>query len=59
MDKQLVIPGLEGLEKASDNVTKKRMTYEEQIKALQGRLLSLELEVTLLRILLEKDKDHA
>ena len=59
MDKQLVIPGLEELEKAADNVTKKRMTYEEQIKALQGRLLSLELEVTLLRILLEKDRDHA
>ena len=54
MDKQMVIPGLEGLEKAATDAAHKRKTYEEQLKALQDRILSLEVEVSLLRILVEK-----
>ena len=57
---QLAIPGLEGPEKAADNARQKRKTLQEQIKALQDRVLRLELEISLLRILVEKggDKDN-
>ena len=54
ISKQLQIPGLEGLEKASTVADRKRTTYEEQLKALQSRILTLELEVSLLWILVEK-----
>lgn len=56
------IPGLEALVKARTNAETKHTTFQERLKALQDRLLSLELEVSLLRIQLENsrgDKDHA
>ena len=52
--KQLAIPGLESLEKAATVADRKRKTYDEQLKALQSRILTLELEVSLLRIQIEK-----
>lgn len=49
--KQLSIPGLECPVKALDP---RPQTLREQVEALQNRLRHLELEVTLLRILLEE-----
>jgi len=65
--KQLRIPGLEGLEKAAASAQEKQKTLREQLQALKSRMLALEIEVSLLKILLEKgaedekdgDKDHA
>ena len=54
--KQLRIRGLEGLEKATANASRKRQNLSQQIKALQDRVLRLELEVSLLRILMENPK---
>ena len=54
--KQPMIPGLEGLEKATANADHKRQTLEQQIKALQDRVLALELELSLLRIQMEKER---
>jgi len=51
---QLPIPGLEGLEKAAADAREKQKTLREQLRALQDRVLRLELEMSLLRILLEK-----
>jgi len=56
---QLPIPGLEGLEKAATNAREKQKTLREQIRALSDRILALELEVSLLRILLEKGGSDA
>jgi len=56
---QLPIPGLEGLEKAAANAREKQQTIREQIRALNDRILALELEVSLLRILLEKGDGDA
>ncbi len=52
-NKQLSIPGLPTPET-------KKPTIEERLANLESRMLTLELEVSLLRILMEKgDKDHA
>jgi len=56
MKRQPMIPGLEGLEKATANADHKRQTLEQQIKALQDRVLALELELSLLRIQMEKER---
>lgn len=54
MDKQLSIPGLPTPERKV-----KKPATEEKIDALESRLLRLELELSLLRILVEKgDKEH-
>jgi len=53
LSKQLQIPGLEGLEKAAADAREKEKTLRDQIRALSDRILALELEVSLLRILLE------
>jgi len=53
---QLPIPGLESLEIATANTSRKRQTLEQQIKALQDRVLRLELELSLLRIQMEKER---
>jgi len=52
---QPMIPGLESLEIATANASRKRQTLAQQIKALQDRVLRLELELSLLRIQMEKD----
>jgi len=57
--KQLPIPGLEGLEKAATDASEKQKTLRDQIRALSDRILALELEVSLLRILLEKGGSDA
>ena len=49
------IPGLERLEQASTNAHEKRNALHEEIIALQDRVLKLELELSLLRIQLEKE----
>ena len=54
MKKQPPIPGLEELVKTRTLADTKHTTFQEQLKALQDRILSLELEVSLLRILVEK-----
>jgi len=51
---QLPIPGLEGLENAVADAREKQKTLREQIQALNDRVLALELEVSLLKIFLEK-----
>jgi len=56
--KQLPIPGLEGLEEAMTNAREKQKTVRDQIRALSDRILALELEVSLLRILLEEGEKH-
>jgi len=53
------IPGLEGLEKAAAEAHDKQKTLREQLRALQDRVLALELEVSLSRILLEKGAKDA
>ncbi len=53
---QLPIPGLEMLKRATTNAGHKRQTLEQQFKALQDRVLTLELEVSLLRILMDNPK---
>ena len=55
MKRQPMIPGLESLKIATANARRKRQTLEQQIKALQDRVLRLELELSLLRIQMEKD----
>lgn len=54
MSNQPPIPGLEDLVKTRAKADIKQATFQEQLKALQNRVLSLELEVSLLRVLLEK-----
>ena len=54
--KQPMIPGLEGLEKATTNARRKQQILQEQIKAVQDRVLCLELELSLLRIQMEKER---
>jgi len=49
------IPGLEGLEKSVINVQEKREALRDEIQRLGERVLKLELEVSLLRIQLEKE----
>jgi len=56
MKRQPMIPGLEGLENATDNAERKRQTLEKQMKALEHRVLVLELEVSKLKVLLQKAK---
>jgi len=56
---QLPIPGLEGLEKAAANAREKQKTLRDQIRALNDRILVLELEVSLLKIFLEKGGNDA
>jgi len=56
---QLPIPGLEGLEKTVINAREKQKTLRDQIRALSDRILALELEVSLLKILLEKGGSDA
>ena len=56
MKKQPPIPGLEDLVKTRTHADTKHTTFQEQLKALQDRVLSLEFEVSLLRIQLEKEK---
>ena len=53
-DKQLSIPGLPVPKPKS-----KKLTAEERLASLETRVVSLELELTLLRIQLEDTKDHA
>lgn len=53
MKKQPPIPGLEELVKTRTRTDTKNTTFQEQLKALQYRVLSLELEVLLLRLQLE------
>lgn len=54
-DKQPAIPGLE----PPTAIERPKLTLRDQVSQLQDRVLKLELEVSLLRILLEKgDKDH-
>jgi hypothetical protein len=48
------IPGLEGLERGVRDMVKKRQALCEEIQRLGERVLALELEVSLLRIQLEK-----
>ena len=48
------IPGLEKLEIAATRVQERRESLEEQVKAIKNRVLKLEMEVTLLRIQVEK-----
>ena len=55
---QQKIPGLEELEIAATRVQEKRDSLEEQVKALKARILKLELEVSLLRIRIEKGKEE-
>jgi len=55
--KQLIIPGLEP---PATPKLKRPLNLQQQIAQLQDRVLKLELELTLLRVQLEKgDKDHA
>jgi len=54
---QLPIPGLEGMEKAAANAQEKEKTLREQITKLTERVLKLELEVSLLRILVENPRE--
>jgi len=51
-DKQLAIPGLE-----SPAPKTKKLTLRDQVFQLQDRVLRLELEVSLLKILVENPKD--
>ncbi len=54
LDKQLSIPGL-----PIPEPKEKKPTAEERLASLESRMLKLELEVSLLRILMEKgDKDY-
>jgi hypothetical protein len=52
---QLVIPGMESLAPVP---RQKRPGIRQEIAELQSRLLRLELELTLLRIQVEKDEGH-
>ena len=51
---QLTIPGLEKLEIAATRVQERRESLEEQVKAIKDRVLKMELELSLLRIQVEK-----
>jgi len=54
-NEQPEIPGLEGLERSVKNAQEKRKALHEEMSSLQDRVLRLELEVSLLRIQLEKE----
>lgn len=56
MSKQLTIPGLE---LSSSPPKKPKVSTQEKIASLEKRVLSLELETTLIRLQLEDAKDHA
>ena len=57
MNEHMVIPGMESLVPTKPKV---KLSIRQEMAELQRRLLRLELEVSLLRILLEKcEKDHA
>lgn len=51
---QLSIPGLECLVKAKTNADTKQEIFHQELRSLCDRVLNLELEVSLLRILVEK-----
>ena len=55
-NKQTRIPGLEELERSVANAQEKRGTLREETEHLKDRVLKLELEVSLLRIQLERGK---
>ena len=55
-DRQLIIPGLEALEKAAGNTRQKQKTFQQQLRDLQDRVLQLELETSVLRIQMEKER---
>ena len=52
--KQLPIPGLEVMSKAATEAESKKLTLQEKVEELHKRVFSLEVEVSLLQILLEK-----
>ena len=52
MNEQMVIPGLESLAPTKPKV---KPSIRQEMAELQRRMLRLELELSLLRILLEKD----
>lgn len=52
---QPTIPGLEKLEIAAARVQERRESLEEQFLDLKNRVLKLEMEISLLRIQLEKE----
>lgn len=54
MNKQLRIPGLEALEKARDRAKDKESIFLQRLPALENRVLTLELEVSKLKVLLVK-----
>jgi len=56
MKRQPMIPGLEGLEKTKDKAKHKESVFLQRLQALENRMLVLELEVSLLRILMENPK---
>jgi len=51
---QPTIPGLEKLEITATRVQERRESLEEQVKAIKDRVLKMELELSLLRIQVEK-----
>lgn len=55
-NKQLSIPGLPT---PGPKIEKPRVSPKERLANLESRVLALELDVTLLRIQLEQEKDHA
>ena len=54
LSEQMEIPGFERLEGSVRNVQEKREALFEEMRSLQARVLKLELEISLLRIQLEK-----
>ena len=55
-NEQPEIPGLEALGRSVENVQEKREALREEIRSLGDRVLKLELELSLLRIQLEKEE---
>jgi len=56
MSNQPLIPGLEAIEESAAKASQKRRSLLEQIRALESRILTLELEVSLLQIIIEKEE---
>jgi len=55
-NKQLSIPGLPVPE---PKLEKLKASTKERLANLESRVLALELDITLLRLQLDEDKDHA
>ncbi len=58
MNEQMVIPGMESLMPPRAK-QKAKLDIRREMAELQSRVLRLELELTLLRIQIERGEDHA